>query len=169
MNKIPKINVFIENAYEKYDIDEVSIYNDVLKMSSSIFQDRDLISKSCLHNYKYQSVTFDIVFTNNEEIHRINKEYRDKDAPTDVITFAMFADSNEEERYILDDDINLGEIIISLDKIEVQAKENNIKFKDELFYIISHGILHLLGFDHQNEDDYNFMVEYQNNIKAIVI
>ena len=164
-----KINIFIENTYDNYEIDESSVYKDVTKIADFIFTDKSVINSSCLKNYKYKTITFDIVFVDNNEIHRINKEYRDKDAPTDVITFAMFADSPENERYILDDDINLGEIIVSLDKIELQADENNVTFRDELYYIISHGILHLLGFDHKNEEDYNFMVEHQNMAKAIVL
>ena len=105
---------------------------------------------------------------NNEEIHKVNKEYRKKDAPTDVITFAMFADSPEEERYIFDGEVHLGEVMVSLDKIEEQSKENNVTFEEELHYIIAHGVLHLLGFDHQTEPEYNFMVGYQNRAKAIV-
>ena len=163
-----KLNIFIENTYENYEIDEVSVFNDVIKIADYIFADKLIMSKSCLNKYKYKTVSFDIVLVNNQEIHRINHEYRDKNSPTDVITFAIFADSPDSERYILDDDINLGEIIVSLDKIETQSKENNVSFRDELYFIISHGILHLLGFDHQTEDDYNFMVENQNKAKAVV-
>lgn len=164
-----KINIFIENTYEDYEIDEVSIYNDVVKMSDFILSDKLLISKSCLQNCQYDTLTFDIVFVNNDEIHKINLEYREKNKPTDVITFAIFADSPENEQYILDGEINLGEIIVSLDKINEQANENNVSFRDELYYIISHGILHLLGFDHQTEEDYNYMVKHQNSAKAIVL
>lgn len=164
-----KLNIFIENAYEEYKIDEISIYNDVVKMSEFIFSDNSLISTSCLDGYKFKSITFDIVFVTNGEIHKINKEYRNKDMPTDVITFAIFADSDENERYIIDEDINLGEIIVSLDRIKTQATENNVTFKDELYFIISHGILHLLGFDHLTEQEYNFMVEQQKKVKAIVL
>ncbi len=164
-----KLNIFIENTYQNYEIDEVSVYNDVIKIADFIFDDANLLSKSCLAEYTYKTVSFDIVFVNNEEIQNINNEYRNKDKPTDVITFAIFADSPENERYILDGEINLGEIIVSLDKIETQADENNVSFRDELYYIISHGILHLLGFDHQTQEDYNFMVEHQNRAKAIVL
>ena len=59
--------------------------------------------------------------------------------------------------------------MISLDRVKEQAEENNIDFKNELFFVISHGILHLLGFDHQTEKDYNFMVDYQNKSKALVL
>jgi len=58
--------------------------------------------------------------------------------------------------------------MVSLDKVEVQAKENNVTFDDELNFIIAHGILHLLGFDHMSEPEYNFMVEMQNKAKAVL-
>lgn len=163
------LNIFLENTYEEYKIDEVKIYNNVIKMADYIFKNSEITDLSCLAKIKFNTVSFDIVLVNNEEIHRINREYRKKDSPTDVITFAIFADSPEEEQYIIDGEINLGEIIVSLDKIEEQSKENNVSFDDELYYIISHGILHLLGFDHQSEEEYNFMVNNQNKAKAVVL
>ena len=162
-------NIFIENTYPNFDIDEIKVHKDVLKISEYIFKDKEIIKKSCLKSYKYKNIVFDIVLTDNEKIHEINKEYRKKDSPTDVITFAIFADSKPEERFIFDDEINLGEIIVSLDKIQEQAKEHSKSFNDELYFIISHGILHLLGFDHQTEDDYNFMIKNQNKAKAVVL
>ena len=163
-----KINVFVENTYENYDIDEVKAYNDALKITDFLFTQESVMKNSCLADEEYEQVFFDIVFMNNEEIHKVNREYRKKDSPTDVITFAMFADSPEEERYIFDGEVHLGEIMVSLDKIEEQAKENNVTFDEELHYIIAHGVLHLLGFDHQTEPEYNFMVEYQNKAKAAI-
>ena len=164
-----KINIFVENTYEEFNIDEVKVYNNSVKITEFLINCSEVFKKSCLNKYKFLSICFDIVLTDNKEIHRINKEYRQKDTPTDVITFAMFADSSEDERFILEGEINLGEIIISLDRIKEQANENNVTFEDELYYIISHGVLHLLGFDHLSEEDYNFMVNYQNKAKAIVL
>ena len=164
-----KINIFVENTYEEFNIDEVKVFNNSVKITEFLISCKEVYENSCLNQYKAESICFDIVLTNNSEIHRINKEYRHKDSPTDVITFAIFADSSEDERFIFDGEINLGEIIISLDKIKEQANENNVTFEDELYYIISHGVLHLLGFDHLSEDEYNFMVNYQNKAKAIVL
>ena len=164
-----KLNIFIENAYEEYQIDEAAVYADTVKIARFIFSDAEIINKSCLKGYKYKSVSFDIVFVNNSEIQRINCEYRDKDAAADVITFAMFADSAESGRFIIDGDINLGEIIISLDKIKAQSEENKVSFKEELYFIIPHGILHLLGFDHQNQHDYDYMVLQQKRAEAEVL
>ncbi len=163
------LNIFLENTYENYKkIDEVNIYNNVVKIADYIFKNPEIMTKSCLSGKGYETVSFDIVLVNNEEIHRINKEYRQIDKPTDVITFAIFADSAEDEQFIIDGDINLGEIIVSLDRIEEQSKENKVSFNDELYYIIAHGILHLLGYDHQTEAEYNFMVNNQNKAKAVV-
>ncbi len=163
-----ELNIFIENLYDKFDFDYLETQNNVEKMTKFLLNDKTVFQNSCLIKYKYKVICFDIVFVNNEEIHRINKEYRKKDSPTDVITFAIFADSPDDEKFIIDGEINLGEIIVSIDKIRQQAEENSNEFFDELYYIISHGILHLLGFDHQTEKDYNFMVEKQNKAKALV-
>lgn len=162
------LQIFLENIYPDYKIDDKKIYENILKIADFIFKYPQVAAECCLAGYKYETVSFDIVLMNNDEIHRINKEYRQKDSPTDVITFAIFADSPEEERYIIDGDVALGEIMVSLDKIETQAIENNVSFDDELNYIIAHGILHLLGYDHLSEPEYNFMVEIQNKAKAVV-
>lgn len=163
------LNIFLENTYDNYNIDDVAIQKKVVKMTEYIFKDNDVMSKSCLNNREYETVSFDIVFVDNKEIHRINKEYRQKDRPTDVITFAIFADSPEEEKYIFDGEVSLGEIIVSLDKIEEQAKENNVSFDDELYFLVSHGVLHLLGFDHMTEEEYKYMVDKQKEAKAVVL
>lgn len=164
-----QINAFLENTYPDFEIDEINISNNIKKITSFLIKDKEIISKSCLNKYKFNIISFDIVLCNNEDIHRINKEYRNKDAATDVITFAIFADSPDDEKFIIDNEIMLGEIIVSLDKIKEQSEENNVTFDSELYYLISHGILHLLGFDHQTQVDYDFMVTNQNRAKAIVL
>ncbi len=163
------ISCFIENIYDDFDINEQEIYQNTLRIARYILEQQDIAEKSCINNRKFSDIVFDIVFCDNENIHRINKEYRQKDSPTDVITFAIFADSPEEEKFIFDGEINLGEIIVSLDKIKTQAVENNVSFEEELYYIISHGILHLLGFDHLTQIDYDFMVKIQNEAKTKAI
>ncbi|KGF04367.1 rRNA maturation RNase YbeY [Anaerococcus lactolyticus] len=85
-----------------------------------------------------------------ETIHRLNKEYRDVDRPTDVLSFPM-----DEEGY--DNDGNplflLGDIVICLDVAENQAKDFGHSLEREMMYLICHSTLHLLGYDHIEEDD----------------
>ena len=165
MTKRLKINIFIENLYESFQFDEVIFHNDVKKMFEYLISLPEIKEKYCLKNRKFSTVVFDIVLVNDEEIHRINREYRNIDRPTDVITFAIFADSDPSETFILDGEINLGEILISLDTIKNQAVQNGVSVDDEARLIAAHGMLHLLGFDHQNDDDYNFVVQTQNKVK----
>lgn len=166
MTKKTTVNIFVENTYNDFVIDEISFHNDTKKMFRYALDLYEIKQSFCLKDFKYSTITFDIVLCNDEEIHRINREYRNIDKPTDVITFAIFADSSPEEKFVFDGEINLGEIIISLDTIKNQASLNNVSFDDELRLITAHGILHLLGFDHQTENDYNFVVNTQNKIKA---
>ena len=163
-----ELNIFIENIYPQFEIDEVEVLENLKKITSFFLEDDLLMGKSCLSGYDFDTLCFDVVLCDNSKIHEINREYRDKDRPTDVISFAIFADSPKEERFVFDDEINLGEIIISLDKVDEQARENNHSFGAELYYLLSHGILHCLGFDHLTDADYNFMVEAQNKSKAVL-
>lgn len=163
-----KTNIFVENNYPEFEVDDVKFHDDTKKMFDYAVSLNEIKHNFCLKNKVFDTVVFDIVFCNDDEIHRINRNYRNTDRPTDVITFAIFADSPDDEKFIFDGEINLGEIIISLDTIKKQAEENKTTFDDELRLITAHGILHLLGFDHLTEDDYNFVVTVQNKVKSVL-
>jgi len=164
------LNIFIENIYPEFEIEEVEILSKLKKMTEFFLRNDELIAKSCLSGYDFESLSFDVVFCTNDKIREINRDYRGKDVPTDVITFAIFADSELCERFIIDEDISLGEIIVSLDRIKEQAEENKNTFEKELCYILSHGVLHSLGFDHLTQEDYHYMVEEQNKaLKAVSV
>jgi len=141
----------------------IDIARDILKYFMSIEQ---VYKHSCLNNFEFDTISFDILYCNNEKTHTINKEYRGKDYPADIITFAIFADTDKNTRFVFDGEINLGEIIISLDGVKDEATKAGKTFEQELEFLIAHGILHLLGYDHQTMKDYEFVVELQN--KAII-
>ncbi len=105
----------------------------------------------------------DVTIVNNEEIHKINREYRHVDRPTDVISFAFMDDKNE----IVPEDgspISLGEIIISYEKAESQAKEYCHSLLREMSFLFVHGMLHLLGYNHMEKDDETLMFRLQDEI-----
>ena len=156
-----KLNIDIVNKYKDWNIDEKDILQTIREIFHFYLSYPKIAQQSCLSKYDYSTISFDIMFCNGETTHKINKEYRSKDYPADIITFAVFADSAESERFVLDNEINLGEIIIAMDKIEQQANEKDVSKEIELKFFISHGILHLLGFDHRNEKEYNFVIECQ--------
>ena len=154
------INIFTENIYENWNVNEQDIIEKTRKILE--FFINNIGTESCLYKKEYDSITLDLVFCNSLKTHQLNKEYRNKDYPADIITFAIFAD--DDNSFIFDGDINLGEIIIALDKVEegVNRDISGSKNKEqELFFLISHGLLHLLGFDHQTEEEYNFVIEKQ--------
>lgn len=106
-----------------------------------------------------------VTFVSNERIQEINREYRDKDRPTDVISFAL-EEMGEGELEIVGDNIPriLGDIIISIPKAREQADEYNHSFMRELGFLAVHGFLHLLGYDHMNEKDEKQMFDRQRDL-----
>ncbi len=155
-----EINIFTENIFEGWNVNEKDIINKTRKMLKhyiSVLKD-----KSCLAGREYDSITLDIVFCDSEKTHELNREYRDKDYPADIITFAIFAD--DENSFVFDGDINLGEIIIALDKVIEGVNRDvshSVNREQELYFLISHGLMHLLGFDHRDEEEYNFVIGEQ--------
>ena len=97
-----------------------------------------------------------ITLTNPENIHQINKEYRNIDRATDVLSFPMF-EKEELDKKIANNEFEhkdvLGDIIISIEKVEEQAKEYGHSFERELSYMVVHGFYHLMGYDHIEEAD----------------
>ena len=108
---------------------------------------------------------FEVDLVSLEEIHKINKEYRHVDRPTDVISFA-FEDNNDFSNLKSNEDLprDLGEIFICVDKAKMQAEEYGHSFYREMCFLFTHGLLHLLGFDHMNEEDEKVMFSRQKEI-----
>ncbi|MBT1251334.1 rRNA maturation RNase YbeY [Bacillus licheniformis] len=106
-----------------------------------------------------------VTIVNNEEIQKINKEYRGKDYPTDVISFALEEDGEGEVEIIgADMPPVLGDIIISVDKAREQAEEYGHSLMRELGFLTVHGFLHLLGYDHMTEEEEKEMFTKQKEI-----
>lgn len=104
-------------------------------------------------------------FVDDEEIQELNRNYRQKDQPTDVISFAM-QDTVEGEMDIQGIDIPmiLGDIVISVDRAKEQAEEYGHSLEREIAFLTVHGFLHLLGYDHLTEADEKEMFAKQSNI-----
>ncbi|CDQ18037.1 rRNA maturation RNase YbeY [Halobacillus karajensis] len=106
-----------------------------------------------------------VSFVDNKNIQEINRNYRQKDEPTDVISFAM-QELGEDELNVLDENmpLMLGDIVISVDKAKEQAEEYNHSLEREFGFLALHGFLHLLGYDHLNEEDEKKMFGRQEEI-----
>lgn len=103
----------------------------------------------------------------SEYIAKLNKQYRGIDKETDVLSFALEDECDEDdllEMLDLSGVREIGDIIINLDRVESQANDYGHSFKREICFLFTHGLLHLLGYDHMNPDDEKEMFEYQNRI-----
>ena len=126
------------------DIEEKVEYIDFInKIVEKCFEVENLLDKKL-----YMS----IILTNPENIQKTNKQYRDVDNATDVLSFPMF-EKEELENYVANNEEVLGDIMISVDKVKEQAIEFGHSFDRELAYMIVHGFYHLMGYDHMVEED----------------
>lgn len=113
-----------------------------------------------LEYLKLKNTYFNIIIVDDVYIHDLNKQYRGIDRPTDVISFAL-----EDDKTFIDMDFKvLGDIYISIDTAKKQALNYGHSLKRELSFLTIHGILHLLGYDHQNEEDEKKMFDLQELI-----
>ena len=114
-----------------------------------------------------QKLGLSVTLCDNSHIQDLNKTYRDKNVPTDVLSFAI-EDNGDielmEELNKLSKVREIGDIIISYEKAQAQALEYNHSLNREVCFLFTHGVLHLLGYDHMNEKDEKVMFALQNKI-----
>lgn len=135
---------------------------EIFNQTDSDIKEIKSIKKAINCAVKYEKLKdgiFNIIIVDNEYIHKLNRDYRKIDRPTDVITFALedYEDIKLEHRM-------LGDIYISIDKAKSQAEEYGHSFKREICFLAVHGFLHLLGYDHMEKEDEVIMFSKQELI-----
>ncbi|HHY68975.1 MAG TPA: rRNA maturation RNase YbeY [Bacillota bacterium] len=106
-----------------------------------------------------------VLFTDDDFIADLNQQYRGEAIPTDVLAFPMLDFDSDEEKIIIPGmPTILGDIVISLDAASRQAEANNVPLRQELALLLTHGTLHLLGYDHDNPQKEAIMWERQDQI-----
>ena len=144
---------------EYLDIEENPEYENIIRK----------VVKQCFKEEKLENskLYISITLTTPEQIHLINKQYRDVDKETDVLSFPMF-EKEEIEQKIENQDFEyedvLGDIVISIERVKGQAEEYGHSFERELAYMVVHGFYHLMGYDHMVEDDKVLMRAKEENI-----
>jgi len=134
---------------------------------------RNTVKKAIVAALDYQEIDFPVeislTFVDNEKIHELNKEYRGKDAPTDVLSFPMFENGEIEYDDESDEPCAIGDIVISLEKAKEQAEEYGHSMEREASFLAVHSVLHLLGFDHEvSEEDDEYMKESTEEILSSI-
>ena len=141
--------------YTNYEIQEmIEKYNKFIEDYKETID--KLVAKAFkLEGFQIPNVYIGIGVVTEDEIKQINNEYRKVDAPTDVLSFPIFSREEltkmKEEKY--DTETSIGDIVLCMDVIERHAKEYGTGFNREMLYMIVHGICHLLGYDHEIEQE----------------
>ena len=120
-----------------------------------------ILSKTCKVLKCNEDFAMSLIFVDDEQIQEINKEYRHKDMPTDVISFAL---NDSVDPYDLEDTKEIGDIFINVNAIVRQAIEYQHTYRREVCFLFTHGVLHLMGYDHMCEEDEKEMFNLQDVI-----
>ena len=133
---------------EYLDLEENNTYEEIIKK----------VVEQCFkeENMEDSKLYISITLTTPEHIHEINKQYRNVDRATDVLSFPMFEKEeidNKIAKHDFEHEDVLGDIVISIEKVEEQAKEYGHSFEREFAYMLVHGFYHLMGYDHIEDDD----------------
>ena len=132
------------------------------KELDSYFKDIKKYYKKTLEVLKIEDdLDLSLIVVGKTKIRNINRDYRNKDAVTDVISFANI-DSDDYD--YLCDDVNLGDIFINVDRVKSQAKKYGHSIKREFVFLFIHGFLHLLGYDHMEKEGEEVMFALQDKI-----
>lgn len=160
-----RFELSLSNNQEVFPVNEHEVERNAGLILEYIFKNQKILGESVLNDYDMsdKTVSVDIVLTDDEEIQELNNSYRGKDKPTDVLSFALFADSSDREP-MPNNEIALGEVIISVETAKKQADETGMEFQEQIDFLLCHGILHLLGFDHPDEESLEVIIEMQNEI-----
>ena len=138
---------------------EIEFFNET---SENLDNELEIVHKVLIHGLKklkIEEAIFNVIIVDNEYIHKLNKEYRNIDRETDVITFALQDDKT------FNPNINiLGDVYISIEKAKSQSIEYDHSLLRELCFLAVHGMLHLLGYDHMKKEDEIVMFKLQEEI-----
>lgn len=128
-------------------------------------EDKDMLTRLIDYTLKKENILFkyeiSVSFVTNEEIKLLNKEYRGIDKETDVLSFPLIEDFNADFKEHV---YPLGDIVISIDKVEEQSKLYKHSFKREIAFLTVHSILHLLGYTHETTKEEEEMFSRQEEI-----
>lgn len=144
------LNNTSDSGFDEYEDDFISITNKVINL---------------LEIEETLSLSVSIVL--DEEIRKLNNEYRSIDKTTDVLSFAFESDLTDKEREFYKSQMSyreLGDIFISGDKAKSQSSEYGHSLRREVCFLFTHGLLHLLGYDHQNEEEQEEMFLMQTKV-----
>ena len=139
----------------------VNVFSEEKAWSKKLKNKQIFFKKICRafpKKYKFlnKKVTFTLLLSNNKNIKKLNKVFRKKDKPTDILSFPL------DKRIKISKHTYLGDIIISYNYLDKPRSQDSKLFKEKVIKLFIHGFLHLLGFDHKKNKDYDKMLREEN-------
>jgi len=113
-------------------------------------------------------VDINLCLSDDNEVHTLNRDFRGMDKPTNVLSFAAVDDPDFDRNTELFGEIELGDIIIALETMQREAADKGIPLRDHFCHLFTHGILHLLGFDHIEDDEAEYMEEFEMEAEGLL-
>jgi len=153
------MSVLIDNRQEEIKVDEA--------LEAFVVQ---VVEEVIAYEQCEEEFEVSISFVNNQEMRSLNKEYRNIDKETDVLSFPLVEfieeelNTEDEDAEYIEEEIALGDIVISMEKAAEQSEEYGHSFKRELAFLLVHGMLHLLGYDHDEEASKGEIFDKQEEI-----
>ncbi len=150
MNNLPSFKKpNIEISVQDPEWEKMGEIYDIIKLTAQTALHSAIMPKECAD----RDLEISIVLANDDLVHILNNTYREKDKPTNVLTFATL----DEEEIPHDGPLNLGDVVLSYQTIEREAQEQGKFPIDHIRHLTVHGVLHLLGYDHKDDDQANDM------------
>ena len=141
-------------------MNQLEIFNQTEEEVRELETVKDVLNYA-IKKERLENVIFNVILVDNNYIHELNKNYRNIDRETDVITFAL---EDEKDMVAPDGERVLGDIYISIDKARSQAEEFGHSLLRELSFLAIHGFYHLLGYDHMTEEEEKVMFAKQEEV-----
>jgi probable rRNA maturation factor len=135
------------------------LINSRLRKATRVTEQITRDAQAILRLLGYPDFDLGILLTTNATIRRYNRDFRNKDVPTDILSFPFYPDAKPGNRIIsvTEEEKNLGDIIISIEYVQKSSKKLGVSFDERLRLLLVHGICHLLGYDHISDQDHRIM------------
>lgn len=158
------LNVTVNNPFwlEAVDFDALKVAENLKDLTFEYMANsgHELLSDG-------KSYSLNVCLSDDEEVHRLNKEFRGMDKPTNVLSFANIDDEDFWDDYEQSDELELGDIILAYETLQKEANIKGISVYAHYSHLLVHGFLHLLGFDHQEDDEAEEMEGIETEILAM--
>lgn len=144
------LNILFDDEIWEEKIPEVELWaNKVFATALDFLSVNDL----GFEGWNNKPVSIALSLSSNDEVQKLNREFRGKDKPTNVLSFANIDDEFFEDEFLNEDVVDLGNIIMALETLENEAGVKNISLENHFAHLLVHGILHLFGYDHIEDDE----------------